>query len=67
VKVEHYIPVEGSGFMIMELVEGRTLAAVFRESGKMPLDALRPLISPVMNALEYLHGQGKIHCDVAPD
>jgi serine/threonine protein kinase len=67
VKVEHYIPVEGSGFMIMELVEGRTLADVFKEKGPMPLEALRPLLAPVMDALEYLHGQGKVHRDVAPD
>jgi serine/threonine protein kinase len=68
VDVVHYVKDNGTGYMIMEYVEGQTLEAWLRESDLPPASAeLRPLIEPVFSALEYLHAQNMIHRDIAPD
>src|SRR4051812_6631235 len=46
--------------IVMELVEGRTLA------GPVPLDEALPLIQQLIDALEYAHGKGVVHRDLKP-
>lgn len=46
--------------IVMELVEGRTLA------GPLPLDEALPLIQQLIDALEYAHGKDVIHRDLKP-
>jgi serine/threonine protein kinase len=68
VDVVHYVKDNGTGYMIMEYVEGQTLEAWLRESGLPPSpEQLRPLIEPVFSALDYLHAENMIHRDIAPD
>lgn len=67
VKILHYVPAEASGFLIMELVEGKTLSSYMRERGALEVSEARELIEPVLDALAYVHETGRLHRDVAPD
>jgi len=68
VDVVHYVKDNGTGYMIMEYVEGETLEHWLREREFLPTpEELRPLLAPVLDALEYLHERRIIHRDIAPD
>ena len=56
---------EGRPYMVMDLVDGPSLA-VRLEEGPLDLDAGRRLGRDVASALAYVHGQGVIHRDVKP-
>jgi eukaryotic-like serine/threonine-protein kinase len=54
-------------FLVMELVEGRTLREVLREAGRLDeIEALRFMI-PVLDALAAAHRAGFVHRDVKPE
>ncbi|MBO0812824.1 MAG: serine/threonine protein kinase, partial [Microlunatus sp.] len=58
---------EGRPYIVMELVEGRTLRSVIaREAPLNPLRALT-LIEPVLSALAAAHEAGLVHRDVKPE
>lgn len=52
-------------FLVMELVEGTTLAEVVR-GGPVPLDRVGAIGQQVAEALAYAHGRGVVHRDVKP-
>jgi Tol biopolymer transport system component len=51
--------------LVMELVEGRTLAERIA-AGRIPLDEALPIAKQVAEALEYAHDHGVIHRDLKP-
>ena len=54
-------------FLVMELVEGRTLREVLREAGRLDeVDALTVML-PVLEALAAAHRAGLVHRDVKPE
>jgi hypothetical protein len=57
--------VEGIPFIVMEYVEGRTLAA-FAEESELPLEEVLRLAGLCLEALEYAHAQGVVHRDLKP-
>lgn len=56
---------DGSPFLVMELVEGKTLAALAKDGPLLPEEALAFLL-PVLDALQALHEAGFVHRDVKP-
>ena len=56
----------GDDFLVMELVEGRTLHRLIREEGRLaPEKALR-LLAPVADAVDHAHRAGIVHRDIKP-
>ncbi|WP_194784999.1 serine/threonine-protein kinase [Actinomyces haliotis] len=57
---------EGSGWIIMELVQGRALSDVLAERGTLPPAEILPIIAQVARALQVVHTAGVVHRDVKP-
>ena len=57
----------GTAYIVMEYVEGRSLKSIVRERGYIPEDELLPLLDPALAALEKVHSAGILHRDIAPD
>ncbi|WP_438014257.1 serine/threonine-protein kinase [Sorangium sp. So ce315] len=56
----------GAPYMVMDHLEGRDLAAVLAESGRLPVPVAVELVLQVCEALAEAHAQGIVHRDVKP-
>jgi serine/threonine-protein kinase len=57
---------KGRYFLVMEYIEGKTIAALLSERGPMPWATAVRLVRQVALGLEHVHGKGLIHRDVNP-
>ena len=58
---------DGRHFLVMELVEGETLAErITRTPGGLPADVALPLAGQIAEALEVAHEKGIVHRDLKP-
>ena len=55
-----------TSFIVMELVEGKTLQALLQERGRLPLDETIALMAQVAAALDHAHASQVVHRDVKP-
>src|SRR5215469_13568652 len=56
---------DGARFLVLELVEGETLADRIAR-GPIPIDEALPIASSICEALEAAHEQGIVHRDLKP-
>jgi serine/threonine-protein kinase len=57
---------DGAGYYVMELLEGRDLAALIRELGSIPWPRARSILLQLVRGLGAAHACGVIHRDVKP-
>ncbi len=58
---------DGKAFIVMEHIAGLTLEDVLRTGGPPPLGLALEIASQALRAMGYLHRNGFVHRDVAPD
>jgi len=51
-------------FLAMEYAPGGNLQQYFPQGRALPISAILPVVLQVVSALQYVHNQGFIHCDV---
>src|ERR1700757_1483360 len=56
----------GRPFLVMELVDGRSLDQIIKASGPLELGRAVPIIMQVLRALGFAHENGIVHRDIKP-
>lgn len=68
VSVKDFFEENGTAYMVMNHLEGRTLMAHIKErGGRLPFGEAVSILSPLMDALDEVHASGLIHRDISPD
>src|SRR5215217_3914591 len=57
---------DGTPYIAMELVDGKTLKELVRERGPLPPEIAVGLAEQILRALAYAHRRGIVHRDVKP-
>ena len=57
----------GTAYIVMDFVEGRTLKKQLEAKGPMAWSQLKPILLPAAQAMEQVHRAGLIHRDLSPD
>ncbi|MEM1032380.1 MAG: serine/threonine-protein kinase [Myxococcota bacterium] len=58
---------EGAPYLVMELLEGESLAERIKADGRMSFAALAPIVEQVLAALGAAHAKGILHRDLKPE
>lgn len=57
----------GTGYMVMEYVEGETLKSYLQRFGRLSWTQTLDIFMQIMDALRVVHQSGLLHRDIAPD
>ncbi|WP_327067640.1 protein kinase domain-containing protein [Kitasatospora sp. NBC_01302] len=57
---------QGSAYIVMELIRGRSLGSVLAEGGPLPVERAVGIAAAVCEALEVAHAAGLVHRDIKP-
>ncbi|MBQ9617598.1 MAG: serine/threonine protein kinase, partial [Oscillibacter sp.] len=67
VRVREYFYDNKTAYIVMDYVDGETLAQRLRRTGSMSAAECFALLSPVMDALALAHKRGLVHRDISPN
>lgn len=66
VQVHRALRANGTGYVIMDYVEGETLAQLLERRSILAEEDLNAIIGPILGPLELLHQHGFLHQDIRP-
>ena len=67
VRVHRCIEANNSAYIIMDYVEGESLAAVLEKHGTLTPPQWRRWMDPLLDGLEYVHRRDYLHRDIKPE
>src|SRR5262249_55869552 len=67
ISVLDFFPENGTGYMVMEYLDGSTLEQYMTTNGRLEIPVILQLLIPVADALRACHAAGLIHRDITPD
>jgi len=56
-----------TAYIVMEYLDGQTLTKYLEKTGQLPADEAVRLLTPIIQSLQFVHAQGIVHRDIAPD
>lgn len=66
VTVHEYGEDDGAPFIVMEYVEGTSLAGLLQQKKRLPIMDAVDIMRKLLDALDYSHSKGVIHRDIKP-
>lgn len=67
VRIYDSFEANNTAYIVMEFLDGETLATYLKREGKIPVEQAIQMLTPVIQSLEVVHKAGIIHRDIAPD
>lgn len=58
---------DGRPFLVMERLEGRSLADLLNDDGRQPIDRVATVVREIAAALDATHSKGIVHRDIKPE
>lgn len=66
VRVFDFLELNGTAYIVMELVRGETLEGRIKRQGKLAADEVMAILWPMLDGLEQVHKAGFLHRDIKP-
>ena len=65
-RVYRFFESNGTAYMVLEYIQGETLADRLSREPQLPEESLRRLLEEVLSGLEVMHDAGYVHRDIKP-
>ena len=66
VRVHDFLEAHGTAYVVMQLLEGETLAQRLARETRLPQSFIDRMLPPLLDGLEQIHGVGFVHRDIKP-
>lgn len=66
VKVHRFFRANGTGYIVMEYVEGETLTSYLEQRDYLDEVELRRILEPILDGVQRVHAAGFLHRDIKP-
>lgn len=64
--LDHGVGEDGSPYIVMELLQGQSLAEAIQRQGRLAIDDASEIVSQAAEGLEHAHALGVVHRDIKP-